>query len=127
MSEHSLTSGLRSEALHDPRRVRVRLGPAVAQPVVQPALAALPELHRAGLDPEPAPERRQGYVVQLGELGEHAAVPLVERGPARDHPGLRRRPRPELRLARTTAEVLLALLLRDARRRPDDPDLALDV
>src|SRR3954471_19992475 len=65
MSEHSLTSLLRREALRDPVAA---LRPAVAQPVVHPARPALPELHGVRADDVPAPLLRRGHLLGVPGL-----------------------------------------------------------
>ncbi len=85
----------------------------VPDPVVQPALPALPELDRDGREAVAAPVRgRRDRIV--AEAGRHLGHHRVQHLARLDHLRLRRGPGAELRLARPGGEVGLGLL-------PPDP------
>ena len=67
-----------------------------ANPIVQPVFPALPELDDVGRDAVPAPVRRHGDLLGVGEAGRHLAELIDQRRTRGDRPGLMRRPRPQL-------------------------------
>src|SRR5919106_4567126 len=88
--------------------------PLVAEPVVQPVQAALPELHAVRSDPIPTPERRSGHVLP-GILGVEAREALQELVTGGQFAALARGPGPEPGLARPRGEVGVGFLVADAR------------
>src|SRR4051794_10670811 len=100
-----LSSTSRCQALDPPAiaaTVTFYPGAHVAQPVVQPAGPALPELEQLRPHPEPAPARRARHRLRAAfrvaglELGD----PGLEHLAARDHPALRRGQGPDLAAVR---------------------------
>src|SRR2546428_16315 len=97
----------------------------IPEAVVQPERSRLPELHRVGSEPEPAPKRWARHVgrislVQLGESFHQLVAP-------RDHGALLRRPRTDLRLPRPRAEVRVGLLFLGTSDCPDDAYLPIEL
>src|SRR4051812_22238837 len=112
---------LRSYALDGPPVVV----PDIPKPVVHPVLAPLPKLDQVRPDPPPAPVRRCRDPLDVREPALDPAQRVVQRPPAVDHPGLRGRPRPQLRPARPLGPVLRSLLDADLFDLAADVDLAV--
>src|SRR5699024_6090377 len=95
------------------------------EPVVHPVVASLPELDYLRANPVAAPVCRtpdKGVAARLHRPG----IPCVQLLPVRDHPGLRRRDRTELRPTGPAGEVGVRLAGGEPLRRTLDPNLALD-
>src|SRR4029453_17946364 len=115
------------------RGTRERLGPESfdapgralareAEPAVQAVLASLPELDRFGVEPVPAPVRREWDVLTrkpLRDLGDRPAGLL----PRADRAALPGGPGAESRLARPRPEVLEGLRVVHPRGRTGDGHL----
>src|SRR6185437_15396497 len=74
----------------------VAVGPAVAQPVVQPVRPGLPELDPVGHDQVPAPEVRHRHFGSLRPPRGQLRHPVIELGAGHQDGRLSRRPRPDL-------------------------------
>src|SRR5262245_46780641 len=96
--------------------------PAVADPVVKPVGAALPEFDAIGPQPVSPPARRPGDGDALEPPGRPPQPLLQIRAPG-DRPALRRSPRAEPRSARPRPEVVVRFLLRDRLDPPLDAHL----
>src|SRR6185295_304777 len=117
-----VAGGLRRQPLAQPA-ARGAFG--IAEPVVEPVRAPLPELPDVGDQAKAAPELRAGDVLAGEARFERGDRPL-QLFPAADRARLRRGPGAEPRAARTASVVLLRLL---ARGPPDvalDPHLAVE-
>src|SRR5436309_7853690 len=96
--------------------------PRVAETVVEPELATLPELDRVGNQPVSTPVRWPGNRA-VPEAGGRFRDPLLELAPIAQHQALRRRPGSDLRLARPRGEVGVRLFVVDASNIPGHADL----
>ena len=112
-------SPLRARAARSASRRRI---PAVAEAIVQPVVAVLPELERLGREAEAAPgvgERHVTAGVVLGQLGH----PPLENSRRSTTATLRRGERAQLASAGAAVRVGLGLLARRALHRALDPHL----
>jgi hypothetical protein len=98
---------------------------AVAEAVVQPVLALLPELDLLGRDPVTAPVMRALDVASLEALG-HFLHPAPQRLAAVDHAALVRCPGAELGLAGAAGEVEVGVGFAEPRNRAGDANLPSD-
>src|SRR5919204_3220393 len=96
---------------------------AVAEAVVQTALAVLPELVRLGCEAEAAPSVRQWYVATV-EVALELRVPVDQLAAVGEHSALPRRERRQLRGTRPRVEVRVALFSRNALDGSFDSHLA---
>src|SRR6266480_813111 len=99
--------------------------PRVAEAVVEPELATLPELDRVGDQPVSTPVRRPGDRT-LPEAGGRFRDPLLEFTAIAQYRALRRRPGTDLRLARPGREVGVRLLVVDPANVPAHADLPIE-
>lgn len=106
----------------------------VDEPVVQPALPALPKLDPVGTDPEAAPEVGDGNMVLALEAPLDVVDPALQPGPAvvaldavngLENLALPRRPGADARPPHAGVEVGLALGGREPLGAPLDADLPL--
>src|SRR5687767_5959591 len=114
----------RSEPLDDPPFRR--LIPTVADPIVQPARPALPELGRLDHEPPTTPVRRAGNVASV-EAGLDLRRQTVELAAGREHVALWRGPRTDLAAPRTRREVGVRLGVADSLDRAAQPHLAMQI
>src|SRR4051794_27075570 len=126
-----LSSTSRCQALDPPAiaaTVTFYPGAHVAQPVVQPAGPALPELEQLRPHPEPAPARRARHrrrprAAALGVAGLELGDPGLEHLAARDRPALRRGQGPDPAAVRAAREVGVGLGGGDRAGAALDPHL----
>src|SRR6266480_5947426 len=98
----------------------------VAQPVMQPERASLPELHRVGFEKVPAPEVRHRDLPRLWPASLQLGDTVIQDSPRRDHGRLPAGPRPDLGEPGPRPVVGLALGLRQLADRALDDHLALE-
>src|SRR5918998_1007963 len=110
------TGHLRLQAFDLPAPV----APAVGDPVVQPALPSLPELHDLGLDAVTTPERRARHLAPL-------VLDLEVSRTALHRPALLGGPRAEAAAARAAGVVGVGFSLRGPGDGPLYPHLTLEL
>src|SRR5512143_3176525 len=115
------------DALNRPRR-RMRVAAAIADAVVQPRRAPLPEFDLLGHETIAAPVRRPRDVLARARvLRLDGGEALLEHFPAGDRLALRRRPRAEACGARPLGEVRARFGVVDVLDRALDAHLALEL
>src|SRR6266511_2689823 len=119
----SIRPGSGREALDDPDTI---IPAAIAQAVVQPAGAALPELDRLGDHAVAAPVRRPGHL-PVGVGGRELVQAALQRRTAVDRLALARGPGAQAAAERPALEVGVGLGRRDLLDAPFDADLALQL